>query len=95
MTVNKKSFFGNFMETCSILVVAGLNLPQKSRASSPLNCARSLAEGYNNSFEEYNYNVIVFLRQQLVVCCPKKCQSCPIEIGPEAKPSKPGQARSS
>jgi hypothetical protein len=35
--VNYKSFFGNFVETCSILVVAGLNLPQKSRASSPLN----------------------------------------------------------
>ncbi len=46
MTVNKKSFFGNFVETCSILVIAGLNLPQKSRASSPLNCARSFAEGY-------------------------------------------------
>jgi hypothetical protein len=36
-TVNYKSFFGNFVETCSSLVVAGLNLPQKSRASSPLN----------------------------------------------------------
>lgn len=27
---------------------------------------------HNNSLEEYNYNVMVFLRQQLVVCFPKK-----------------------
>jgi hypothetical protein len=32
---------------------------------------------------------MVFLRQQLVVCFPKKCQSCPIKIDPEVKPNCP------